>query len=532
MSERKSSVILELQNRIGGPLRQMQRQVRHATREVGRDFSRLNRVTRRYAVGIAGAATGIGYAASRAVSNVADTGDELAKTSRDIGVNIKTLQRWQYVANRQGVSQDKLNQGLKTFSRRWGQLRTQHGKGTLGTYLKDANPQLLKALEHTKKLKTAFNLYLKAMAATPNHADRIAGAAAAFSRGNLEISQIVDGGYGVVQQLEAQYKRLFGAMSADTAHAAERFKDALTNLGTALQGAKFTIVGKQLDALTASIKKLTNYIVGHHAEIARWSAQFANKLPKRIQKTMKSIQDTAQSIQNLVHMIGGWKNAAMGIMGLLAGPWLVALATAGGAVLKYGWKLGKVIAKQKELRSGMETRGAGKLGLLGGAGTSLITLGALGGWDSYNQIKKNGLDKWMAKRSALSPGSWLAYRYAEQALGGIKSWFGAGGGREARRSKPSAPDNRPAPPRPAPDSSAMPRPWLPHKQAAPDNQPPPLRRRSTDQPSAAKPAAPQQPVNGLIRIQIDHEGRPQLRSLWSEGPVDLDVDSGPLLPGH
>lgn len=508
MAERKSSVILELKNRIGGPLREMRRQVHHATRDVRRRFARLGQSLRRFGTGIAALGVGIGYTAQRMITSVADTADELAKMSRQLGVSVQSLQRWRFIANRQGVDQGKLNQSLIAFSKRLGEARA--GTGALTTYLKKANPELLDQLTHTKSINEAFRIYLAALDKTPDKADQAAAASAAFSRQGVALIRLVDGGFKNFDKLGDTFDRLKGGITAQDAHAAERYKDAMADLGTALTGAKYAVVGGSFDSLTQTIQRFTQYIVTHRADIDRWSKQFAEKLPGRIQQTANAVKQAAQAIKNVVDLLGGWKNTMYAVIGVMAAPFVAGVA---GAVLAIGKMIGALVTatkKAKGLRGELAAmRGMRGLGFLGKAG--LIGAAGAGGYAAGSYINKHYVD-------GTGVGDAVGKSVAQ-----VMALFGS---KDAQAALDNSPQAQAAESKRRADRLTA---ELQRRRAqvAAQNQTPLMMQNAGNGAAGAST----QPVNGQISIRIDSEGRPRVQRVDSEGPVDLNVDAGLLMMG-
>lgn len=81
----------------------------------------------------------------------AETGDEIAKTSKDIGMSGENLQKWRYNAALAGISTEELNMSLKFFTKNLTDA-AMTGKGPMADSLKILNISLTDSTGNMKIL--------------------------------------------------------------------------------------------------------------------------------------------------------------------------------------------------------------------------------------------------------------------------------------------------------------------------------------------------------------------------------------------
>ena len=174
------------------------------------------------------AATLMGGAVYAATNQIASMGDEIAKTSRQIGISGEALQEWRFVAERQGVNNETLTKSFKLLNRNIGDVRL--GQGMLTTTLNRSNPALLEQLKNTTDSEKAFELMVKEIGKLTNAQDKAALAQAAFGRGGQDIIKLSEAGAKGIDELRKKARELGLIMGEDATKQAEKFIYYKTNL--------------------------------------------------------------------------------------------------------------------------------------------------------------------------------------------------------------------------------------------------------------------------------------------------------------
>ena len=117
--------------------------------------------TLKAAVGaVAGAA--VVKKAADAITGFAAAGDQLAKTSRTLGLTAESFQELQFAAGRQGMTDKELEDSFRTLNKSVGELKS--GSGKLAKSLQNIDPQLAGLLAGARDSEEAFSIATEAVA--------------------------------------------------------------------------------------------------------------------------------------------------------------------------------------------------------------------------------------------------------------------------------------------------------------------------------------------------------------------------------
>lgn len=163
------------------------------------------------------------------VKNVSNIGDEINKSSEELGISTDALQEWRYAADQAGISNDELATSIRMFSRNIGQAVS---TGT-GPFV-DRMQQLGVALtDGTGKLKDNDTLLLEvadSLKNVKNASERGAIAQEFFGRSGLRMATFLSKGSAEVKLLRERAHELGLVLDNDTVNAAEEFNDRLSDV--------------------------------------------------------------------------------------------------------------------------------------------------------------------------------------------------------------------------------------------------------------------------------------------------------------
>jgi len=171
-------------------------------------------------------------------------GDELAKTSRRLGITVEGYQELTYAADMSGVSAESMTTALEFMSKQIGQA--QIGQGKLKKYLEETNPVLLAQVTAAKNADEAFMLLANAASGIQNPMEAAAFATAAFGGSGQELLQLTAEGADGIAFLREEAQRYGNVMSTEVAEAAERFNDSQANATAAIKAVGLSIGGDLL----------------------------------------------------------------------------------------------------------------------------------------------------------------------------------------------------------------------------------------------------------------------------------------------
>lgn len=273
------------------------------------------------------AAAGIGYM----VSKTAEQGDKIAKNARLYGISGESLQEWTYIAERQGVAQETLNNSFLAFTKRMGEARS--GTGALVTLLKKANPAFLDQLLATEGNEEAFRLVIDAMRDLKDPQRQAALASAAFSRSGIALTNIARASTEEIETMRDELYAFGGVMGKDAQEAAEKYMDSMTKLDRVMGGFKIMIAGELMPVITNLIERFGEWYVKNKDLIKQKIEVFAEKLGKKINQLADWTKTFLPKAQAFIDKIGGLKTIMIAAAAVIAGPLLSALVTVGSALL-------------------------------------------------------------------------------------------------------------------------------------------------------------------------------------------------------
>ncbi|MCP3916141.1 MAG: hypothetical protein GY711_11345 [bacterium] len=328
------AVIISGVDRITGPVRKM-------TRGVSGTLRNLSAVSKRFG-GVALAGAGGALAIAKSTSKA---GDEIAKTSRRLGIGVEALQEYRFAAERSGVETRTFDLAMQRMGRRVAEAAKGTGEA------RGALEELAIAATNADGSVRSIEQLLPEVAAKLGEMEdanaRNALAMKLFDSEGVKLVQLLAEGAEGMEALRKEARTLGNVMTKEDVRAAEMFEDAQTNLMFALRGVRNTIGSSLMPELRKLADRLREFLVGNLPRIRRFAQEFAAKLPGRIEQLKEGFAALVQKLkpvieagQKAVEHFGGL-NIVLGTLGvILVGPLIGNLVTLTGAV----WKLVAAIA--------------------------------------------------------------------------------------------------------------------------------------------------------------------------------------------
>lgn len=216
-----------------------------------------NAITKIAEMGVQAAVTA-GKFAIELVTGFATTGDEIAKTSRQIGVATDDLQELRFAAERSGVSNSSLDKSLKQLqiglidAKTKGTGPFQEGMDLLGITLDEFDG--IGTVEQLGLIADAMNELDDEQTKTA------AGAKIFGARAGVEMKTLLEDGAAGIQGLAMEARKLGGVLGEDALKSAEGLADSFTNLDTLAGGLEARIGGALAPTVTAAIDKFTDWV--------------------------------------------------------------------------------------------------------------------------------------------------------------------------------------------------------------------------------------------------------------------------------
>lgn len=320
---------------------------------------------------------GVAGVAVAGLLQIIDGFDELGDKAEAIGVSVGFLAQMRYAAEQSGASVESLDAGLKGFSVSLGLART--GAGKMASFLKsEVQGPLLKQLQATKSNEEAFDLLVRAMEKIEDPAKRAAFAQKTL--GDASLAPLLNQGADGIKKLREEYAKANPNVGEAAAKAGE-VDTAMKNLKASTDGIKAALVIGLGPAIEKIVKKLSDWLVGHRADIEAWAKSIGEKLPGAIEKVIKWVQKAWDKVTGFVDAVGGLKNVAIGVAAIIAGPVVV-------SVFKLIAALVTAIARVASLRKGLAdvNTGTGGGGGAAGGGAASKAGGAAGAIPVVGQV--------------------------------------------------------------------------------------------------------------------------------------------------
>ncbi|HEY1029750.1 MAG TPA: hypothetical protein VGE28_19215 [Pseudomonas sp.] len=342
--ELKTSVILELVDKITAPARRITQSLSGLSRRGG--LENLKQAGRQASTALAGtlkqaallgknlaiaggAAAAAGWAITRMVGGVASLGNEVKIASERLGVGARWLQEWQYAAQQFGVGNDALIDGLKELGLRADEFVMTGSGGAaeaferLGITVKD----LRGTAGETEKL---LDLVLSRMGKIENDAAK------------QRIFDELFGGSGGEQMV---------ALLTQSREEIDRIRQAARDNGAILSDADIEqsrLYVRQMHELTTTLTGLKNTVLGSLLpSVNEWLGSI-NKLSKanreivtqqvlmRLRQLWSGLRSVGNSVVWVADFVGGFGNLVTIVAALLAGKFLLSIGLSAFALGKLG----------------------------------------------------------------------------------------------------------------------------------------------------------------------------------------------------
>lgn len=176
-------------------------------------------------------------------TRTARAGDNIAKTSRRLGLSTQALQEWRFAADRGGIGAQTFDMAVQRFGRR----AAEAAKGT-GEAIKALAEMKIALRDNNGELKSLDELLeasLIGLAGQKNDLDRNRLAMKLFDSEGVRMVQMLEGGIEKTLELRKRARELGGVMDDDLIKMSEEAVDAWSDFGSAMNGVIYTL-GKQL----------------------------------------------------------------------------------------------------------------------------------------------------------------------------------------------------------------------------------------------------------------------------------------------
>ena len=245
-------------------LERRQRRLRHVSNAVGGAMRKIGRIGKRVFQGLAIASSAAVVGLANLFKKTADYGDELAKTSRRLGITVESLEELRFIAERSGVEIPVLEKSIQKVQIALGEA-ARNTKGPYAQAFKELGINFrqfgkLKPEEQIEELARQFGK-LTSQTERTYLANRI------FGEEGIKIIQILEAGGDGVASLRDRFHELSGSMGTDGAMAAEAFNDSLTDLKQQVGGTFRLIAVEAMPAATKAMDEFRKQIASGDIDV-------------------------------------------------------------------------------------------------------------------------------------------------------------------------------------------------------------------------------------------------------------------------
>lgn len=310
---------------LNAPVRNLRRSFRQLSDESGltRLGSVIGSVARRVALlSAAGAALGIvGF------KKFLDQGDRLVNLSAKLGISVQKIQGLEFAAEQSGISASSLEGNLVRLSRAAAEFAAGK-KGdparalkALSVAVKDANGRI----RPTPDLLADVDVALRRI---DDPAVRTRIAMALFGRGGAEMLKLLGKQSDTLPELLQLFHDLGGGMSGETAEAADKLGDSMSQVGVFLKRIRDIVSAALLPKVQELTTRLLDWGKANRELINTRVTAFVQGLIAVIGTTVSVLSALVSGVRTVVDFFGGWKVVTAALAIGLTGALLPALAAA------------------------------------------------------------------------------------------------------------------------------------------------------------------------------------------------------------
>lgn len=219
-------------------------------------------------------------------TSFAALGDQTAKTADKLGLGVESLQELRFAAERSGVGTQTFDVALQRLTRRAAEVA--QGTGVA----KDAFEQLgVSVTDSAGNVKESDELFKELAGAFQNvetQSERVRLAFKLFDTEGVALVNVLNQGSEGLDEFSKRARELGFIIGEEAARNSERFVDAQTDLGLAIDGVTNGISQRLLPSLTEFVVNLTNSITKNRTVIL-----------SSLQEILESVKDVSSSFGGL-----------------------------------------------------------------------------------------------------------------------------------------------------------------------------------------------------------------------------------------
>lgn len=253
-------------------------------------------------IGAAAAGTLFGIAKS-----AADAGDEIAKTSKALGINAQALQELQFAAQIGGVAQNDFNKSVQKFSKNI--LEARRGSET---YLRTFRALGVSSdVINNKQLKTdqLISILADKFQKLPDGVEKTGLAFELFGRTGPRLLPLLNEGAAGVEKLRAEAQALGGVMGEDLLSDSEEFQDAMLRVNNVIAGIRNEVASKLIPVINDIADKAKDWFLANRELIKQNLNGFIKTLIMVATGAWRILTEFFNVVNRGIQLFGGWERA-------------------------------------------------------------------------------------------------------------------------------------------------------------------------------------------------------------------------------
>ena len=144
-----------------------------------------------------------------------------------------------------------------------------------------------------------------------------------------------------IEEYQQKVAEFGGSRTAGAIAAAEQFGFKMVSLSMATEGVKISIGERLIPVLQPFIEKLITWVTANRELIATRVTEFVAAFATWIERinfndVLNGMTSFISGVAGVIDSLGGWKTAALLVMGVMAGPFLLSVATFGASLVRLG----------------------------------------------------------------------------------------------------------------------------------------------------------------------------------------------------
>ncbi|MBE0434623.1 MAG: phage tail tape measure protein [Methylomicrobium sp.] len=231
-------------------------------------------------------------------------GDEIAKTSRKLGIGTNELQAWRFAAGQAGVTTATLDSSLGSFTRRVGAAA--EGTGPAAKTLEQLNIRLRDSDGRIRSVSDLLPEVADKFKGMTSEAEKANVAQNLFNVSGRQMALFLEQGSEGMALATERFEAMGGAMSEEGTASAEAMGDALDDLNVIAKSLMFRIGEQLMPVITDIALSMRDWFIENKRLITQDLKSFVEGLVSGLRIAWAVIGTGLRVINSIAQAMGGW----------------------------------------------------------------------------------------------------------------------------------------------------------------------------------------------------------------------------------